>query len=65
MWILILINVSGFVGRFWVRMHKIRVPEIKADKIKHLLLLFIILRLIPPSVVYSLRSADSVIKFEK
>ena len=38
--ILTLINVSGFVSCFWVRVHEIRVDEIKAYKIYHLLLSF-------------------------
>ena len=32
MWILALINVSGIVSRFWVRVHEIRVHEIKRTK---------------------------------
>ena len=40
MWTLTLINDSGFVSRFWVRVHQIRVHEIKAYNINHLLLLY-------------------------
>ena len=36
MWILALINVSGIVRRFWVRVHEIGHIEIKAYKINHL-----------------------------
>ena len=43
MWILALINVSGIVSRFWVRVHEIGHIEIKAYKINHLLS-FIIIR---------------------
>ena len=39
MWILALINVSGIVSRFWVRVHEIGHIERKAYKINHLLLL--------------------------
>ena len=35
--ILILINVLGFVGHFWVRVHKILLHEIKAYTINNLL----------------------------
>ena len=46
MWILTLINVSGFVSRFWVRVHQIRVHEIKAYTINHLLILLSVTQLV-------------------
>ena len=41
MWILALINVSGIVSRFWVRVHEIGHIEIKAYKINHLSLSYL------------------------
>ena len=43
MWILALINVSGIVSCFWVRVHEIGHIEIKAYKINHLLSFIIII----------------------